>query len=99
MKYVLSIIIGTMFLAGCQQKVLSGKELEEKLKTTMTDYLHKTMKPGTEVTIKDLTYYADKERKFYICSFNVNVKSTKSDTTGTMKAFITNDFNKVTRTE
>lgn len=99
MKYFYYLIILLAFGSACKQKVLSGTKLEDKLKETMTEYLHKTLQPGTEVTIKDLTYYADKIKKEYICVFIVNIHTATSDTTGEMRAFIPNDFSKVTRTQ
>ena len=97
MRHFFSFLLFTLLFTGCKQKVLSGKELEDKLKQTMTEYLHKTMRAGTEVKINDMTWYPDKERKIYICDFTVNVHSATSDTTGLMKASISQDFNTVTR--
>jgi hypothetical protein len=99
MKYFYSLILLLALGTACKQKVLSGKELEDKLKETMTEHLHKTLKPGTEFTIKDMTYYADKIKKYYICTFDVTVHSGNKDTSGVMKAFIPNDFSKVDRTQ
>jgi len=99
MKYFYSLFILLALGTACRQKVLSGKELEDKLNKTMTDYLHKTLKPGTEVTIKDIIYYPDKMKKIYICTFTVELRTATSDTTGTMMALIPNDFSKVTRTQ
>jgi hypothetical protein len=91
--FILLLALGT----ACKQKILSGKELEDKLKETMTDYLHKTLGPGTEITIKDLNYYPDKIKKSYICTFDVTLHTGNKDTSGVMKAFIPNDFSKVDR--
>jgi hypothetical protein len=99
MKYFITLFLVLTLGAGCKQKILAGKELDDKLKETMTEYLHKTMRPGTEVKIRELTYYADKERKLYVCAFSVDVHSGSSDTTGVMNALIPNDFSKVTRTQ
>lgn len=99
MKYSYSLLLLLALGTACKQKILSGKELEDKLKTTMSDYLHKTLKPGTEVTIKDVVYYPEKMQKLYICTFTVELRTPTSDTTGTMMAFIPNDFSKVTRTQ
>src|SRR6266480_5490443 len=97
MKYFFIFLF--VLAAGCKQKILSGKELEDKLKETMTDYLHKTLQPGIEVTIKDVSYYPEKKKKFYICAFNVNMHSDNKDTTGIMAATISNDFSEVHRTQ
>ena len=60
MKYFYSFLLLFMLVTACKQKVLSGKALEDKLNKTMADYLHETLKPGTEVVIKDLVYYPEK---------------------------------------
>ena len=99
MKYFYSLLLLLAMGIACKQKVLSGKELEDKLKQTMTDYLHKTLKSGTEVTIKDMIYYPDKIKKRYLCTFTVDMHTPVMDTTGIMKAEITNDFKEVTRTQ
>jgi len=83
--------------ASCKQRVLSGKDLEDKLKKTMADHLHKTLAPGTTFTIKDMIYYPDQIKKHYICTFNVELHTPTKDTVGEMKAFIPNDFSKVER--
>ena len=97
MKYFYSLLLFLVVGIACKQKILSGKELEDKLKETMADHLHKTLQPGTEVTIKDIVYYADQIKKHYICTFNVQVRTATKDTTGEMKATIPNDFSKVIR--
>jgi len=99
MKYLFTFILLLALGTGCKQKILSGIELENKLKETMTDYLHKTLRPGTEFKIKDLIYYPDKIKKVYICTFIVDMHTGKKDTTGNMIAFITNDFKKIERTQ
>ena len=95
--FIVSIII--LLSAGCKQKELSGKELEDKLKATMTEHLQKRLRPGTNFEIKNMTYYPDKIKNCFICVFDVRVKSANSDTTGIMKAFISPDFKKVERAE
>jgi hypothetical protein len=95
--FIVSLI--TILSAGCEQKVLSGKELEDKLKATMTEHLQKTLRPGTNFEIMNMTYYPDKIKNCFICVFDVRIKSANSDTTGTMKAFISPDFKKVERAE
>lgn len=99
MRYIFTFLFFALVSTGCKQKVLEGKALEDKLKETMTEHLHNTLRPGTTFEIKDLTYYTEKEKKRYICLFRVNVKSGNSDTTGVMRAFISNDFKKVDRTD
>jgi hypothetical protein len=99
MKYFFTLVFLLTLGAGCKQKVLSGTELENKLKETMKDYLHKTLQPGTEVTIKDISYYPVKEKKLYLCEFHVNMHTNNKDTTGLMAATISNDFKEVHRTQ
>jgi hypothetical protein len=99
MKYFFSFILLLTIGTACKQKVLSGQELEDKLKETMTEHLHKTLPPGTVFMIKDIAYYPEKLKKVYICTFNVEVHTGNKDTTGTMTAFISNDFKKVDRTQ
>ena len=99
MKYFYSLLLLLVLITACKQKVLSGKALEDKLNKTMAKHLHETLKPGTEVIIKDLVYYPDKMKNLYICTFTVELKTATSDTTGTMMALIPNDFSKVTRTQ
>ena len=99
MKYFYSLLLLCVLVTACKQKILSGKALEDKLNKTMADYLHKELKPGTEVIIKDLVYYPEKMKNLYLCTFTVQLKTATSDTTGTMMALIPNDFSKVTRTQ
>lgn len=99
MKYFYTLVLLLALSTACRQKALSGKALEDKLTKTMADYLHQTLKPGTEVTIKDIVYYPEKMKNIYICTFNVELKTATSDTTGKMMALISNDFKKVTRTQ
>lgn len=99
MKYFYTLFLLLLFGAACNQKALSGKELEDKLKKTMTKHLQETMKPGTEVTVKDVIYYPEKMKDIYICTFVVRIKTPNTDTTGSMMALISRDFKKVTRTQ
>ena len=94
LHFVIAILI---VCTSCKQKVLSGKELEDKLAKTMTDHLHKTLPKGTKVDIKETIYYADKIKNQYICTFTVAVHAPNKDTIGEMKALIPNDFSKVER--
>ncbi len=99
MKYFFSLILLLTIVAGCKPKELSGVALQNKLIETMSDYLHKTLKPGVEITVKDVNYFTDVAKKSYICQFNVKMHYLNKDTTGVMVATITNDFNQVTRTQ
>jgi hypothetical protein len=99
MKYFFTYILFFALGAGCKPKVLSGAELQNKLIETMSGYLHKTLRPGIEFTIKDVIYYPVAAKNFYICQFHVNMHFSNKDTTGIMEASITNDFSKVVRTQ
>ena len=99
MKYIISCILFLALGTGCKPKELTGDKLKAKLVETMDDYLHKTLKPGVVITIKDVIYYTDKEDKSYLCEFPVNMHFNNSDTTGTVAATISNDFKTVKRTQ
>lgn len=99
MKYLFTLAFIFILLPACKQKIISGPELEKKLKETMQDYLDKTGKPGAVYKVIDVAFYPDKEKKLYDCEFHVNVKASQMnfDTIGIMKADIPNDFSKVIR--
>lgn len=99
MKYFFTFILLLVLGTGCKPKVLSGKALEDKLIETMSDYLHKTLKPGVTFTIKDVIYYPEVDKKLYDCQFHVNMHYAKTDTLGIVAATITNDFKEVKRTQ
>jgi hypothetical protein len=96
MKYIFIPAILLVF-AACKQKVLSGAELENKLIETMQDYLDHTPHAGVAFKVKDVTYYAEKKEKKYICNFHVSMRTNTTDTTGLMSAVIPNDFSSVER--
>ena len=99
MRHFFTLVLLSTLVTGCKQKVISGAELENKLKKTMQDYHNETGKPGAVYKVEDVTFFADKGEKLYNCEFQVNVKAiaVKLDTTGIMKADIPNDFSKVMR--
>ncbi|MEO8412499.1 MAG: hypothetical protein ABI472_02525 [Ginsengibacter sp.] len=99
MKYFVTFVLLLTIGAGCKPKVLSGAALQNKLVQTMDEYLNKTPHAGVAFTIKDVVYYAEKEKKLYICQFHVAMHYTNKDTTGIMQATITNDFKEVIRTQ
>jgi hypothetical protein len=99
MRYIVTFIMFLYLGTGCKPKVLSGAELDKKLIETMDDYLHKTLQPGVQITIKDVVYFTDVNKKIYICQFHVNMHYSKSDTTGIVAGTISNDFKTVTRTQ
>ncbi len=97
MRYVIAVFFLMTVVTACKPRVLSGKELEAQLKTTMKNYLDTALEKGTQVTIEGLEYYVNKPTKEYICHFTVKLHSGKVDTTGLMIATIPNDFSKVKR--
>jgi len=99
MRSFFTLIILLTVATACKQKVISGAELEKKLIKTMQDHLEETGKKDAVYKVQDVTFFADKERKLYICEFHVNVKASdvNVDTTGVMRADIPNDFSKVMR--
>ena len=99
MRSFFTFIILLVVVAACKQKVITGVELENKLIKTMQDDLDKTGKKDAVYKVEDVTFYAEKQKKLYICEFHVNVKANgvNLDTTGVMRADIPNDFSKVLR--
>lgn len=99
MKYFICVVLFFAIAAGCKQKLLSGVALQDKLKETMTDYLHKTLKPGVQFTVQDVNYFPEPTENAFICQFHVRMQYQNKDTTGLMIATISSDFNKVQRTQ
>ena len=99
MRYFFTFALLFVLAAGCKPKVISGAALQSKLIETMSDYLHKTLKPGVQFTVKDVIYYPEKAKELYICQFHVNMHFSNNDTTGIVAATISNDFNTVIRTQ
>ena len=101
MRYFFTVVLLFVTALACKQKVLSGAELEKKLINTMQNYLNDEAKtkPGTVTyTVKDVSFYADKDKRQYNCEFHVDMHVPgKIDTTGLMTANIPNDFSKVER--
>ena len=98
MKHIFTFILLLALGMGCKPKVISGVELQNKLKETIDEYLHKTLQPGTIVVVKDVIYYPERMKRVYICQFHVNMRFGNGDTTGVVEATISNDFSKVIRT-
>ena len=99
MKYFITLLLLFAIASGCKQKLLSGVALQNKLKETMADHLHKTLKPGVQFTIEDVNYLAEPAEKAFVCQFHVHMKYENKDTTGLMIATISSDFTKVQRTQ
>lgn len=99
MKYIFSFLFLFVMMASCKPKILSGKDLDNKLIETMDDYLHKTLQPGVTVNIKSVSYFPQVAEKNYVCQFNVDMHFKNKDTSGIVIATISNDFTKVSRTQ
>jgi hypothetical protein len=99
MRYFFIIFIVLAFNTGCKPKILSGKDLENKLMETMGDYLHKTLNPAVQIKVKDVIYYPEVKEKTFICEFHVQMNYNGKDTTGIVSARISNDFQTIKRTQ
>jgi hypothetical protein len=97
MKLLLALFVVVSVMA-CRQKMLSGPELQQKLIETMQNYLDKEDHPGIVFTVKDVTYFPEVKKKTYDCEFKVAMRTAQRDTTGSMLAYISNDFKTVQRT-
>ena len=94
----ISALFFALILCACNRN-LSPEELQAKLKSTMTDFLYKNVKYDSskvKYRVQDVIYYIDKDS--YDCEFKVfmSVKGGK-DTLGDMRAKISKDFTKVSR--
>lgn len=97
MKYSITLLLLSFLVVGCKPKVLSGKALESKLKSTMKNYLDTTLQSGVTFKIEDVMYYPQANEKNYICQFHVQMHFKNKDTLGVVAATISNDFLKVER--
>ena len=97
MKYFFSLVFLLVLAAGCIEKRSSEAELESKLMKTMNDYLDKNSDGKVRFTVKEVTFYPEKNH--YTCEFRVNMRSDTKDTTGSMAAIISKDFNTIKRTQ
>lgn len=93
-KYFLLLL----FAMGCERKPRTV-DLPQRLKTTMAEFLSKAAKSDsthTKFNVQEVVYYEDKD--YFDCDFKVRMIAGQKDTTGEMRARITKDFSKVTRT-
>jgi hypothetical protein len=98
MKYFFSFAFMLMMATGCKPKASlpDRAQLENTLIKTMNEYLQKNnAKPGVGFTVKDVIFFPEKNS--YTCEFNVTMHLGSKDTTGKMKAIISNDFGSVKR--
>ncbi|HEY6976767.1 MAG TPA: hypothetical protein VH396_10790 [Chitinophagaceae bacterium] len=94
----ISVLFFALILCACNRN-LSPEELQAKLKSTMTDFLYKGIKYDSSKVkyhVENVIYYIDKDD--YDCEFKV-LMSVKggTDTVGNMRAKISKDFTKVSR--
>lgn len=100
MKYFFFFLLFFSLITGCKPKVLTGTALQNKLIETISNYLDTTLQKGVQFKVKDVTFFTDAQKGYYICRFHVNMKSgNRWDTTGIVGATITNDFKDVKRSQ
>lgn len=78
---------------------MTPQQIQDKLKSVMTDYLYKDHGNDSSKVKYDVfyvAYFADPDK--YICEFKVRMKLMNNiDTIGFMKAYISKDFKTVKR--
>lgn len=104
MRLTIFIILLIVFSIACKRKTgYAAADLEQKLKTTLQQYLYtdkNTDSTKVKYDITNLNYFDDSIKDKYICEFTVHMHIFQNnfDTTGTMKADVSRDFKKVQRT-
>ncbi len=97
MKKFFGILFIVSF-AACNAN-LSPKEVEQKLKTAMNDYLYKSVNYDSskvKYRVQNVVYFNDKD--YYDCEFKVFMSVTGGkDSIGSMNARISKDFKTVLR--
>jgi hypothetical protein len=97
MKKLFPLLLMSIF-AACNANLSAG-ELKETLKTTMNDYLYKSVNYDSskvKYRVQDVIYYDDKN--YYDCEFDVLMMVTdERDSLGKMNAKISKDFKTVLR--
>ncbi len=109
MRSKLIAILSLMIMLSCRAKDSTPLGVQEDLKNAMQSFLYNSVNNDSakiKYHVEDVAYYEDTDK--YICRFTVNlkIKSIDSgnikvkpfDTTGIMKANISKDFKKITRT-
>lgn len=100
-KFIATLLL--LCFAACKmQPGYTGAALEQKLKSTIQQHLYSdknTDSTKVKYDITNLVYFDDSLQNKYICEFTVHMHIIQNnfDTTGTMKADVSKDFNKVTR--
>ncbi len=79
---------------------------QDALKDAMLTYLYNQVNNDSskvKYRIEDVEFFDDKDKSRYVCEFMVNMREfsiegkARFDTTGKMKAYISNNFQRVTR--
>jgi hypothetical protein len=99
MKFLFTCLLLLTVAIGCKPKILKGKDLENKLVETMNNYLNNTPNSNATFKVKNVIFYPDARKKLYNCQFNVTMHIGNKDTSGIVAATITNDFQKVVRSQ
>jgi len=98
----LILILGLILSFACNNKS-SEAELQEKLKSTMLNFLYEKIAHNDSSKVKykivgDVIYYNDDLYNYYDCQFKVQMSIPgRKDTIGTMGAYISKDFKEVKR--
>lgn len=96
------LILGFILSLSCNNKP-SEAELQEKLKSTMLNFLYEKIAHNDSTKVKykivgDVVYYNDDLYNYYDCEFKVRMSIPgRKDTVGSMGAYISKDFKEVKR--
>jgi hypothetical protein len=97
MRSIIIVFCAIFFLTACKRH-LSHEETEKELKSAMQSFLDTQKNIDTnkvKFVVLDVEYFEDKN--VYECEFKINMKQTRTDTLGTMGAWISKDFSVVKR--
>jgi hypothetical protein len=96
MKRLIPLVL--LVLIACNHSTTTPEEMQEKLKSSMIQYLYAANAGNDSIKVKytimgDVYYYDDELNNCYDCQFKVRMSlAGKKDTTGTMGAYISKDF-------
>jgi len=96
-------ILSLIFVFACNNNASSEDEMQEKLKSTMLNFLYEKIAHNDSSKVKykiigDVIYYDDDVTHYYDCEFKVRMSLPgRKDTVGTMGAYISKDFKEVQR--
>lgn len=93
----ISLFVSSIFFASCNEK--QPISIDDKLKAVMQDFLYKEIKYDSskvKYSVRNVIYF--KDQGFYICDFTVDMKrTTGADTSGVMRARVSDDLKTVVR--